>query len=36
MRSAGVAIVEQPRTESYGQVAVFLDPWGNRWDLLGL
>jgi catechol 2,3-dioxygenase-like lactoylglutathione lyase family enzyme len=35
MRSAGVAFVEQPRTEPYGRVAVFLDPWGNRWDLLG-
>lgn len=35
MRSAGVAFVEQPRTESYGRVAIFRDPWGNRWDLLG-
>ncbi|MGO9341356.1 MAG: VOC family protein [Acidimicrobiales bacterium] len=35
MRSAGVAFVGQPRTESYGRVAVFRDPWGNRWDLLG-
>jgi catechol 2,3-dioxygenase-like lactoylglutathione lyase family enzyme len=35
MRSAGVAFVGQPRREPYGQVAVFLDPWGNRWDLLG-
>ncbi len=35
MRSKGVAFAEQPRTESYGRVVVFLDPWGNRWDLLG-
>jgi catechol 2,3-dioxygenase-like lactoylglutathione lyase family enzyme len=35
MRSAGVAFVKEPRTESYGRVAVFEDPWGNRWDLLG-
>ena len=25
---------EAPRTEPYGTVAVFQDPWGNRWDLL--
>jgi catechol 2,3-dioxygenase-like lactoylglutathione lyase family enzyme len=24
-----------PRSEPYGQVAVFKDPWGNLWDLLG-
>ena len=24
-----------PRVEPYGQVAVFLDLEGNRWDLLG-
>jgi catechol 2,3-dioxygenase-like lactoylglutathione lyase family enzyme len=35
MRTAGVAFVTAPRTESYGQVAVFLDLEGNRWDLLG-
>jgi catechol 2,3-dioxygenase-like lactoylglutathione lyase family enzyme len=34
MRSRGVAFTP-PRTESYGRVAVFTDPWGNRWDLLG-
>ena len=27
--------VSPPRTEPYGQVAVFLDIEGNRWDLLG-
>jgi catechol 2,3-dioxygenase-like lactoylglutathione lyase family enzyme len=31
----GVEFVTEPRTESYGQVAVFLDISGNRWDLLG-
>lgn len=31
----GVKFVTSPRTETYGQVAVFLDIAGNRWDLLG-
>jgi catechol 2,3-dioxygenase-like lactoylglutathione lyase family enzyme len=35
MVDAGVRFVSPPRTESYGQVAVFLDVAGNRWDLLG-
>jgi catechol 2,3-dioxygenase-like lactoylglutathione lyase family enzyme len=35
MSAAGVRFVETPRRESYGWVAVFVDPWGNRWDLLG-
>jgi catechol 2,3-dioxygenase-like lactoylglutathione lyase family enzyme len=35
MTSAGVEFVTKPRTEAYGQVAVFLDISGNRWDLLG-
>jgi len=35
MVSAGVQFVSQPRDESYGRVAVFLDLEGNRWDLLG-
>ena len=35
MTSAGVEFVSAPRTEPYGQVAVFLDIAGNRWDLLG-
>lgn len=25
---------EAPRTEPYGRVVVFTDPWGNRWDLI--
>jgi catechol 2,3-dioxygenase-like lactoylglutathione lyase family enzyme len=35
MIAAGVTFVTPPRTEPYGQVAVFLDIAGNRWDLLG-
>lgn len=35
MRTAGVRFVTEPRDEPYGQVAVFLDLCGNRWDLLG-
>jgi len=35
MLAAGVRFVSEPRVESYGKVAVFLDLEGNRWDLLG-
>jgi catechol 2,3-dioxygenase-like lactoylglutathione lyase family enzyme len=35
MRRSGVEFVTEPRAESYGQVAIFLDIAGNRWDLLG-
>jgi catechol 2,3-dioxygenase-like lactoylglutathione lyase family enzyme len=35
MRKAGVEFVTEPRSESYGQLAVFIDVAGNRWDLLG-
>jgi catechol 2,3-dioxygenase-like lactoylglutathione lyase family enzyme len=35
MLAAGVRFLTSPRTETYGQVAVFLDIAGNRWDLLG-
>lgn len=35
LRAAGVAFVRPPRREPYGEVAVFLDVAGNRWDLLG-
>lgn len=35
MIDAGVPFATAPRTEPYGQVAVFVDLWGNRWDLLG-
>jgi hypothetical protein len=29
-----VQFVEQPREEAYGTVAVFVDLYGNRWDLV--
>lgn len=35
MSQAGVEFVTEPRSEPYGQVAVFIDIAGNRWDLLG-
>ncbi|GAB3856623.1 VOC family protein [Dactylosporangium cerinum] len=35
MTAAGVEFVRPPRSEVYGQVAVFKDIAGNRWDLLG-
>lgn len=34
MLAAGVVFEEQPRHEVYGTVAVWRDPWGNRWDLI--
>lgn len=34
MLAHGVRFLEAPRHEPYGTVAVFLDPWGNRWDLI--
>ncbi|SMX29011.1 Glyoxalase/Bleomycin resistance protein/Dioxygenase superfamily protein [Pelagimonas phthalicica] len=36
MQAAGVTFAEEPRSESYGKVAVFTDDFGNRWDLLQL
>jgi catechol 2,3-dioxygenase-like lactoylglutathione lyase family enzyme len=35
MTGAGVEFLTEPRTEKYGQVAVFQDLYGNKWDLLG-
>src|SRR5690348_10707387 len=35
MRAKGVEFVTPPRREPYGQIAVFVDLEGNRWDLLG-
>jgi catechol 2,3-dioxygenase-like lactoylglutathione lyase family enzyme len=32
--AAGVSIVEGPRHETYGTVAVFRDRYGNLWDLI--
>lgn len=31
---AGGVFEEAPRHETYGTVAVFRDPYGNRWDLI--
>ncbi len=36
MLAAGVVFEEPPRHEPYGTVAVWRDPFGNRWDLLQL
>jgi catechol 2,3-dioxygenase-like lactoylglutathione lyase family enzyme len=35
MKGRGVRFTEEPREEGYGTVAVFLDLYGNRWDLIG-
>ena len=34
LTEAGVVFVSGPRSEPYGEVAVFLDLAGNKWDLL--
>jgi len=34
MVAAGVTFLESPRSEPYGKVAVFQDPFGNKWDLI--
>ena len=36
MVAMGIEFEELPREESYGKVAVWRDPFGNRWDLLQL
>ena len=36
LQARGVQFVEAPRRERYGTVAVFVDLYGNRWDLLEL
>ncbi|MEZ0469084.1 VOC family protein [Luteimonas salinilitoris] len=33
-RSRGIVFVREPKEEAYGTVAVFLDLYGNLWDLL--
>jgi catechol 2,3-dioxygenase-like lactoylglutathione lyase family enzyme len=35
LESYGALIVQAPRSESYGMVAVFEDLYGNKWDLIG-
>jgi|TARA_B110000438_G_scaffold301411_1_gene356226 catechol 2,3-dioxygenase-like lactoylglutathione lyase family enzyme len=34
-KEAGVDFVETPRSEAYGDVVVFKDLYGNKWDLIG-
>jgi len=34
MRSSGIEFARQPKTESYGTVALFRDLYGNLWDLV--
>ena len=33
-KSKGIVFVREPKEEPYGTVAVFLDLYGNMWDLL--
>jgi len=35
MKAAGVVFIDQPRTEEYGKVIVFVDLYGNKWDFIG-
>ena len=34
MLAKGITFVRPPRQADYGKVAVFLDLYGNRWDLV--
>lgn len=34
MTARGIRFLEEPRHEAYGSVAVFVDIYGNKWDLL--
>lgn len=34
LTAAGVHFLENPRHEAYGTVAIFVDPFGNKWDLI--
>ena len=33
-KSRGIEFIETPRQESFGQVVVFKDKYGNKWDLI--
>ena len=35
MMEKGIVFVREPKQADYGLVAVFLDLYGNRWDLIG-
>jgi catechol 2,3-dioxygenase-like lactoylglutathione lyase family enzyme len=34
LKAEGVRFAEEPRHEDYGTVVVFLDLYGNKWDLI--
>jgi catechol 2,3-dioxygenase-like lactoylglutathione lyase family enzyme len=34
MRAKGVTFIREPAVEPYGTVSVFLDLYGNKWDLV--
>ena len=34
LRQHGVQVDDSVRDETYGRVVVFVDCWGNRWDLI--
>jgi uncharacterized glyoxalase superfamily protein PhnB len=33
-KARGIEFIEEPRQEAYGQVVVFKDKYGNKWDLI--
>jgi len=33
-KARGIEYIEQPRQEAYGQVVVFKDKYGDKWDLI--
>ena len=35
LQAHGARFTEAPRHEAYGKVVVFLDLYGNKWDLIG-
>lgn len=35
IKACGVRFAEEPRREAYGPVVIFLDLYGNKWDLIG-
>ena len=34
MTAEGIAFIRPPAIQAYGKVAVFLDLYGNKWDLV--
>jgi lactoylglutathione lyase len=34
MKTRGVQFIQEPREEAYGTVVVFVDLYGNKWDLV--